>query len=531
MGRWLGPSAKIGTTTLHRSLVLLVADAVCSQAMATLTGGAFLVAYVLSLGGSNFAVGLVSAVSPLSQLLQLPAALLIDRVRLRKALTVASAVAARLLWFAVAAIPWLGLGAPVPVLLGTLALFFGTGALTACGFNTWMRDLVPERVMSGYFARRLAVGMAVSAVVGLAASAVVDRHVGTGIAGDAAQRARILSALFGLGGVVGLVGAGFLSGVAEPRMPERRRRPLRDILREPLDDRRFRRLLVFLGSWSFAANLAAPFFIVYMLRRLGLPTTVVVALSVVSQLVNALFLRIWGRLADQFGNAAVLGVSGGLFLTALALWPMAGLGALEAVRIPLLAAIHLLLGVATAGITLCSGTIALKLAPRGEAAAYLATNALVSGVAASVAPLLAGLAADWLDTQRLTIELRWTSTLGTGATRSVPALDLHGIDFLFVAAFVLGLYAIHRLLAVREEGQVDEAVVRSALVGEVRRTVRDISNVPGIRQVTEFPYAVLGRFFPERRRQREGHAPERRRRGAAGSEAGSVAGDGSRVGG
>jgi hypothetical protein len=40
------------------------------------------------------------------------------------------------------------------------------------------------------------------------------------------------------------------------------------------------------------------------------------------------------------------------------------------------------MGLATAGVTLSSGNIAMKLSPRGSATAYIAANALISSAAA-----------------------------------------------------------------------------------------------------------------------------------------------------
>jgi len=40
--------------------------------MGILTGGAFLVAFAVKLGASNLVIGLLAAIGPLSQLLQLP---------------------------------------------------------------------------------------------------------------------------------------------------------------------------------------------------------------------------------------------------------------------------------------------------------------------------------------------------------------------------------------------------------------------------------------------------------------------------
>jgi MFS family permease len=159
--------------------------------------------------------------------------------------------------------------------------------------------------------------------------------------------------------------------------------------------------------------------------------------------------------------------------------------------LPLLFLIHILAGISTAGVTLCSANIALKTAPPGKATSYLAANALVNGIAATLAPIMAGALADWFDSQELTLALRWRST-ETGLTRfEVPTLALRGLDFLFALSFLLGLYAIHRLIAVKEEGEVEEKIVVTELYSEVRRAVRHLSNVAGLRHLTYFPYEKI----------------------------------------
>ena len=58
------------------------------------------------------------------------------------------------------------------------------------------------------------------------------------------------------------------------------------LLFAPLREANFRRLIIFLSSWNFAVNLAAPFFTVYMLKSLGYSMTTVLALTIASQLSN-----------------------------------------------------------------------------------------------------------------------------------------------------------------------------------------------------------------------------------------------------
>jgi MFS family permease len=271
---------------------------------------------------------------------------------------------------------------------------------------------------------------------------------------------------------------------------------IRAVLSEPFRDKNFQQLLLFLGSWNFAINLAAPFFTVYMLQRLQLSMTVVLALSVLSQLMNVLFFQLWGRLADRFSNKSVLALAGPLFILSIFFFPLTTMPESYILTIPFLVLIHVLAGMSMAGMLLCTGNIALKLAPQGKATAYLATNALISGSAAAIAPILGGMAADWFTKKELRLTLTWTSeTIRQGM--EFPAMNLRGLDFLFILACVLGMYSLHRLVLLKEVGDVEEGVVLAEFYRMMRKAARSVSNVAGMRLLFSFPYSRLMELFVE----------------------------------
>lgn len=482
---WLHPTDSLDDQARSSGLRFLLLDGVSTQVMGSLTGGALLVAFALLLGASNTVIGLIAAVGPLTQLLQIPAILLVERLRLRKAIVISTLLVARCFWVVVAAIPWL-----VPPdhrvgwLLASLALYFSFSSISSSAYNSWKRDLVPDESMGRFLATRLSIATAAGAAVTLAAGFGVDwstRALGNPLA--------IYSVLFLGGGLFGLLGVGFLGRIPEPRMALPDGDGLFATLSEPVRDPNFRQLLVFLATWNFAVNLAAPFFSVYMLVRLELPIGWVLGLSVVSQIANVGFFPIWGQLADRFSHRSVLGLSGMLFILCIAMWPFTTLPGRYALTIPLLVAIHVVAGISTAGVNLCAGGITLKLAPRGKATAFLATNAITSGLAATVAPAIAGIAADRLAAEHVTLQLHWFS--GDAPRLVLTALDLEGLDFVFLAAVLFGLYALHRLLAVREVGQIEEGLEVTELYREVRKAVRHVGNVAGLRRLTHFPFALL----------------------------------------
>ena len=354
--------------------------------------GPLLVGYALLLGASNTVVGLLAAVSPATQILQIPTVALIERWRVRKAICWWAALGGRAAWFGALAVPWLSPRTRVPGLVTWLLVSAAFATVAGAAWNPWMRDFLPDATRNQVVARRMAIATAVGAMLTLAAGAAID-----GLRPALHSAVAPYTLILGVGAIVGLLGLVPLGAIPEPAMTLVARRPWRDILGAPLRDREFRGLIAFLAAWTFAINLSAPFFTVYLLRRLGLPMAAVLALTVLSQLTTAAMFRAWGVVADRFHARTVLRVSCvGLFLS-VAGWPV--VGALDTPWLVLagVAAIHVVAGVSAAGVNLYTSTVAMELAPRGEAASYLASNALVSGVAAALAPVIAGFAADGLE--------------------------------------------------------------------------------------------------------------------------------------
>ena len=487
---------------VDKGMRMLLFDGAFAQTMVVFTTGAFLIGFALELGASNTVIGVISAVGPLFQIIQIPSIFLVERIRLRKMLTLVTAFTGRMSWIAIAALPLLaGTRYAIPLFLFLLAVHYGLGAVAGCAYNSWIRDVIPIKAFGTFFAKRMAVATFTGAVISVAGAILVDWYRDT-----QGTPMPAYTIVFVTGAVAGLIAVFALGRIAEPTMPADTGGGLANILRQPFRDANFRQLLVFLGLWNFAVNFAAPFFAVYLLRRLGLSMTWVIGLSVLSQFVNVLFFRLWGRTADRFSNKSVLAISGPLFIFSFLMWPFTTLPDPHVFTIPLLIAIHVLAGISTAGVTLCAGNLAFKLAPYGKATSYLAVNALISGVAATVSPILAGFAGDWFAPYEMKISLEWLNWQTGEAAFYLPTVDLRGLDFVFIIAFLLGLIALHRLLAIKEEGEVEESLVRQELLGEMRRVARQVSTVAGIRMLTAFPYGTL-KQWRKRRRELERWVP------------------------
>ena len=466
-----------------RTYRLVLYDALASEAMGTLTTGVFLVGFAVELGASNSAIGLLASVPFFVQLLQLPAVVLVERVRARRTICVWTSGVGRGFLLAAALAPMFAASAGIAAFIGFLAVHQGMAAVSGCSWNSWMRDLAPEGEQGRFFGRRTAAATALATVLVLLGGGFLELWK----AYVPASLTIGYSLLFTVSAVIGLYGVYLLSITPDPAMPAALRHvhPFH-LIWGPLRDGNFRRLVIFLASWSFAVNLAAPFFAVYMLKTLGYPMTTVTALTTASQLSNLAALGTWGRLIDRFGNKAVLSVCAPLFLGCMFAWALTGLRWIEPIALYALFAIHILMGISTAGMALGSGNLAMKLSPRGEATAYLAANSVVTSVCGAIAPIIGGLTADFFAAHQLTFSFTWS---GRAEEITVQVLSFHEWTFFFAIACFLGLYSMHKMAMVEEgSGQADRLFLRDLLL-EARRSMHSLSSAAGLLRIARVPFS------------------------------------------
>jgi MFS family permease len=482
---WRTATTRLPKTETERTFRLVLYDALASEAMGTLTTGVFLAGFMVDLGASNVAIGVLAAVPFTVQFLQLPAVLLVERLRRRRSICTWSAAIGRSFLLVAAIAPFLRADAGVILLIAAVALNQAMAAIAGCSWNSWMRDLVPETEFGRFFGRRAAATTAVATAVALVCGLLIDRWKAL-LPGHPAY---VYSAMFVVSTAIGFYGVWLLSITPDqPMSAVTERTSSRVLLALPFRDRNFRRLMIFLASWNFAANLAAPFFVVYMLKTIGYSMGTVIVLTTASQLSNLAALGLWGGLIDRFSNKAVLRTAAPLFLLCTLAWTFTGLAWVQPFVFLVLLAIHVAMGVATAGVALASSNIAMKLSPAGQATSFLAANSVVSATCAATAPIIGGLCADFFAAGDLSFAFTWKSEAGE---MTLPVLDFHAWTFLFGIASIVGLYSLHRLSFVRETaGTTDPLLVRHFLI-EVRRSMLGMSSAAGLLRVVRVPSWLL----------------------------------------
>jgi MFS family permease len=187
------------------------------------------------------------------------------------------------------------------------------GAIANPAWGSLMADLVPIRLRGRYFSARGRIAGAITLVFSFAAGGLLQILTNTPFIGYAI--------LFGGAAAFRLLSLYFLSRMYEPEPAENGEndRSLFHMVSH-VGASNLGRFTVYVALISFAANLASPFFSVYMLRDLSfsyLTYTIIISSASISSLV---FLTFWGRRADIAGNMKIVKVTSLLLPIVPLLW-------------------------------------------------------------------------------------------------------------------------------------------------------------------------------------------------------------------
>ena len=148
------PKLALTETELSQALRMMIWEGIASTSFFRVISSGLLAAFALALGASNLHIGVLAAIPFITQPLQIPVILLVERLRQRKAIVLASWVPAQVMWILVALIPLIVDG-PGPLaltfLLGFLAFRGLLVAVTNCAWSSWEKDLVPQGILGSFF--------------------------------------------------------------------------------------------------------------------------------------------------------------------------------------------------------------------------------------------------------------------------------------------------------------------------------------------------------------------------------------------
>lgn len=266
----------------------------------------YITPYALAIGANNMQIGFLTSIpSLLGNFSQLCTSKLMKKFSRKQIITTGVFLQA-LMWLPILILGYLffyknfnhGFSATLFILFFTLLTIFG--AFLGPAWNSLMRDIVDKK-FGEYFGKRNKIIYIIVIFVMIAGGLILDYF----------EQANILFIgfliLFGIAFISRLMSVYFLSKHYEPdfKIREKSFFSFKDFLKR-IPKSNFGKFTLFIALVMFATSIASPFFAVYMLKELNFSYATWMFVVTANVLSAFLFMSLWGKFADRFGNLKVL---------------------------------------------------------------------------------------------------------------------------------------------------------------------------------------------------------------------------------
>lgn len=368
---------KLGKSAYRQGLRAATFEGFPAIAIILLLGGPYWTGYLLYLGASSLQVGIVLAIPQLAGVVQIAGAFLIQKFQNRKLALIVFGGLHRLIWTLTGAIPFLfprelWMDIYIPVVL----LAFISNSIGILFWTSMIADMVPVQVRGRYFGFRNTVIWAFGCAVLIAGGQVLDRlPEPTGF--------NILFLFCGVCVVLNLVG---FFRYPNPPFEQSEEHDKLKMLAQPFRHRPFMGATLFIALWLFLQGISVPFFNYVMLDRMKINYQWISMITMTQNLAMMASYYVWGNLNVKYSARTLLYGSLPLISASCLLWLLVPL--LPA--IPVLIAVHALLGAGSGGFNQMMFTFVVGDTPKSDRPMFVAVFYALTGLAGFLGPLLGG---------------------------------------------------------------------------------------------------------------------------------------------
>ncbi|MEK6820234.1 MAG: MFS transporter [Nanoarchaeota archaeon] len=269
-------------------------------------GDAYITPYALTLNANNAQIGFLSSfaglVSPLSQLF---GSKLMEKYP-RKRIIMTFVTFHAIMWIPILLLSlffWKNIFLSyLPIFLiifySVYAIF---GAVAGPAWFSLLGDIVPDKIRGRYFSKRNKITGTIALVSTVIAAFILDffKTKGYILIG--------FSILFVIAGIFRLVSASMFRKHYEPSFKLEKGYYFsiwQFIKKAPSNN--FGKFVIFITLMNFTTSIAGPFFAVYMLKDLQFSYITFILVNISSSISSLLFMPIWGKFSDKYGNREML---------------------------------------------------------------------------------------------------------------------------------------------------------------------------------------------------------------------------------
>jgi len=386
---------------MRRGMKYITAEGAATSAKDSVVSS-YLTPLALALGATSQQIGLLSSFPfLLGTLIQPAAGKFIETRGGKKSTTLIMQALAPMFVLLIAFLSLSGAAGSVFYLIIFTTIYQTILGFQSTAWISWIGDIVPEKIRGEFFGNRNALAGIVSLIVSFSAGLLLS----------AAGESMGFPIIFGAAAF-----AGFISYLILRNVPKSPQAPhghfnlgIKEFFRDFRGHKNFSNFTCYIFFLNFGIFIASPFFIVYMLKDLGIGYLGYAFLIAAEAAVAIFSQKYWGRLMDRFGDKTILGVCGILisivpiaFIFTNSIWTLIFAQALA--------------GFAWSGFDLARFNFLIDVTPPQKRPSFIANYKLLTGLTIFAGGLAGGFLA--------------------GAFSGLEIFFLSGLKILFALAFV-----------------------------------------------------------------------------------------------
>lgn len=367
---------------MKKSLFLITAAVIFGKIFFVIVTGAPFTGFLRALGASDLIYSIIAATPYLGGVFQIFASYALEKTGKRKATFLISGYVHRLIWIPIVLTPLLLTQTNKNFALILITIFIGiysvANAVVSISYSSWMGDIVPANIKGTFFGKR----MAISTITGILAGVISGKFL------DDMNTLGSFAIVFIVAGVFGAMDTSCFWGVKDPPLASSEANStFLKMLIEPIKDKNYLKLIVFISFWNLGFNFAMPFLNIYMIEQLKMGYfTISILTQVVAGFSIIVFINKIGTLSDRFGIKPILRLCCCFVCVLPLLWCMAT----QSNYIIVMSISYLLFGIFQQGIMLLSTNFSIWLAPAKNRSMFLANYTLITTLSSGIAYILAG---------------------------------------------------------------------------------------------------------------------------------------------
>ncbi len=467
-GLWTVDGRRIFNADVQRGIRVNMLSGVLGMAFVAVTMSMPMTMLLEALEAGGVMIGLFGLLQNGALVMQIPGAIIVERLASRKRFWVFTSLTHRLLWFIPALVAfqvWRSgevSRTAIMVIFPTITLSLLMANSSGAAWLSWMADLVPQKRRGAFWGNRQSVTTVSFLIAILLAGYGLDFFSNNGRLFEG------FALVFGLAALLGCLDIILHATVPEPRPhPDTIRKSVWRGLAEPLENRNFILLTVSMGLWFFGSNMIAPFSQVYMKRAFDVNYSHLSAIVVSASLSTIIFGFISGYFMDRIGSrvfAIVMAAIGPMSALAwffvspsMVTLPILNLELPQPVLLIII--LSIISGGVYSGVLLANINLATAIAPQEGRTRFMAMHLAIVGLIVMLGPLLGGYITEWVEAH----PFQWQLPLG------VPFSYIHIIVLIHV--FLSWFVVIPLLLNIDPESNempLGRAVSRMLLVNPLR---------------------------------------------------------------